>query len=406
MCAATSMPASSRFLPENLVLSLRACANDCQIAPDVPIRHHILGEKSDMTFSVWTFLGIVAILLGVLSLALRFSVKWFWAAIIVVFGALSVASVYTDNDLLWGLESFPFGTPPPSGINFVFTIAFVSMLASVGLMWFRAFIVREIDSQSRNIALVLALIAITAHVLLVGMLQLWTLRDGGNTTATIFSTETWDVDSQSSSIRAVICLLIGFPLQQWYARKDPAIERNRWFVVTGGLIALGSLTMLGHTAYQPPTWLSHGMDFLHGVGASLWFGGLFGLILFLKRAFRDRNDALEAGRVLTTFSTWALYSVIMLAFSGGVIAVMVKDNVLDPTESDFATALFIKLLIALIPIALAAYNRFRLMPMLRQDPESAAAWSALRKITMAEIALLTVILLVTGRLVISSSGLT
>ena len=46
------------------------------------------------------------------------------------------------------------------------------------------------------------------------------------------------------------------------------------------------------------------------------------------------------------------------------------------------------------------------MPMLRQDPESAAAWSALRKITMAEIALLTVILVVTGRLVISSSGLT
>lgn len=359
-----------------------------------------------MTFSVWTFLGIVAILLGVLSLALRFSVKWFWAAIIAVFGALSVASVYTDNDLLWGLESFPFGTTPPAGLNFVFTIAFVSMLASVGLMWFRAFIVREIDARSRKIALILSLVAIAAQVLLVGLLQLWTLRDAGNSTATLFSAETWNVDSQSSSIRAVICLLIGFPLQQWYARKDPAIEQNRWFVVTGGLIALGSLTMLGHTAYQPPTWLSHGMDFLHGVGASLWFGGLLGLVLFLNSALRNRDDALEAGRVLTTFSTWALYSVMMLAFSGSVIAVMVKENVVDPKESDFATALSIKLLIGLIPIALAAYNRFRLMPMLRQDPESPKAWTTLRNITLAEIALLTVILVVTGRLVISSSGLT
>lgn len=359
-----------------------------------------------MTFSVWTFLGIVAILLGVLSLALRYSVKWFWAAIIVVFGALSIASVYSDNELLWGLESFPFGTTPPAGMNFVFSIAFVSMLASVGLLWFRAFIVRDIDAQSRKIALVFSLVALAAQGLLVGYLQLWTLRDGGDLSATLFSAETWNVDSQSSSIRAVICLLIGFPLQHWYARKDPAVERNRWFVVTGGLIALGSLTMIGHTAYQPPTWLSHGMDFIHGVGASLWFGGLIGLVLFLNHAFRNREDALEAGRVLTTFSTWALYSVIMLAFSGGVIAVMVKDNVLNPTESDFAKMLFIKLLIVLIPIALAVYNRFRLMPMLRQDPESPAAWSALRKIMLIEIALLTVILIVTGKLVISSSGLT
>lgn len=355
-----------------------------------------------MTFSVWTYLAIIAVLLGVLSLALRYSLKWFWAAIIVVFAALSVASVFTDNSLLWGLDSFPVDTASPAGMGLTFTIAYVTMLGSVGLMWFRAFIVRDIDSTSHRVALAFSAITIVAHVLLIGYLQLWNLRDAGDTSATMFSSQTWEIDSQSSSVRALVTLLVGLPLQHWFARKDPAVERNRWFVFTGGLLALGSLTVVGHTAYQPPTWLSHGMDFFHGVGAALWFGGLLGLVMFLRHAFRNRDNALEAGRVLTEFSKWALYSVIMLAFSGSVIAIMIKNDALAPTESDFASRLSIKLLVAIIPVALAAYNRFKLMPQLRQNPESPETWSSLRKTTIAEVVLLLVILVITGQLVIAS----
>src|SRR5688572_24321388 len=104
-----------------------------------------------MTFSIWLFIGIVAVLLGVLSLALRYSVKWFWAAIIAVFAILSIASISTDNTLLWGLESFPVNTDAPGGMSITFSIAYMAMLGSVGLMWFRAFIVRDIDKQSRRL---------------------------------------------------------------------------------------------------------------------------------------------------------------------------------------------------------------------------------------------------------------
>lgn len=355
-----------------------------------------------MTFSVWLFLAIVAVLLGVLSVALKYSVKWFWAAIILVFAVLSIASVSRDNHLLWGLNSFPKNVDPPAGMHWVETISLISMLGSVGLMWFRAFLVRDIDRQSHRIALVFSLIAIAAQTLLMGYIHLWELRDAGDTAATLFSARTWEIDSQSPSMRAVICLLIGFPLQHWYARKDPNVERNRWFVVTGGLIALGSLTVVGHTAYQDPTWLSHGMDFVHGVGASLWFGGLIGLALYLRAAFKSREDALKAGQVLSDFSTWALYSVMMLAFSGTVIAVMVKDDLLNPTESAFSKALSIKLLIVIVPICIAAFNRFKLLPMLKDDPESPAAWDALKKTTVAEIVMIVAILIVTGILVLAS----
>lgn len=355
-----------------------------------------------MSFSVWLFIAIVIVLFGVLSIAIRFSVKWFIAAIVLVFAALSAGSIASDNDLLWGLESFPVDTPHPAGMNVVQTIAYISMLGSVGIMWFRAFLVRNIDAQSHRIALVFSVIALVAHTLLIGYIQLWDLHAAGDTSATLFSARAWEVDSQASSVRAVICLLLGLPIQHWYARKDPNVERNRWFVVTGGLVALGSLTVVGHTAYQPPTWLSHGMDFLHGVGASLWFGGLIALALYLRGAFRDRKDAVEAGRVLTDFSTWAMYSVLMLAASGFVIAFMIKDDVTNPTESDFAKRLSIKLLLVLIPIGIAAYNRFKLMPQLKADPQSESAWSALRKTTLAEIIVILAILAVTGVLVLAS----
>lgn len=360
------------------------------------------GTGEPMTFSVWLFIGIVAVLLGVLWVALKYSVKWFWGAIIIVFAALSIASVFQDNHLLWGLDSFPLDTDRPSGMSATFTVAYVSMLGSVGIMWFRAFLVRDIDRQSHRIALAFSLITVAAHVLIIGYLSLWNLWAAGDTGATLFSSVTWEIDSQSSSVRALTCLLIGLPLQHWFARKDPNVERNRWFVVTGGLIGLGSLTVIGHTAYQDPTWLSHGMDFLHGVGAALWFGGLIALVLYFRRAFVTREDAVEAGRVLAQFSTWALYSVIMLAFSGITIAVMVKDDAFSPTESPFAKALSVKLLIVIIPIALAAYNRFRLMPQLKADPQSPEAWTILRKTVFGELIAIIAILIVTGVLVLSS----
>lgn len=333
---------------------------------------------------------------------MKFSVRWFLIIIGLIFAVLSVASIFADNNLLWGLDSFPLDTPSPSGMNLVQTIAYISMLGSVGLLWFRTFIVRSVDSQSLRLALVFSAVAVVAHIALIGFIRVWELHAAGDASVNLLNSKAWDVDPQGSSVRALTCLIIGFPLQHAFARKDPALERNRWLTITGGLIALGSLTVVGHTAYQPPTWVSHGMDFVHGVGASLWFGGLLGLVLFMRAAFRDRSSALDAARVLSEFSTAALYSVVALAVSGSVIAYVVKDDVLDLTGSPFAKALSVKLMLIIIPVTLAAYNRFRLIPQIQQDPDSTAAWVTLRKTIMVELVALFAILVVTGVLVLAS----
>ena len=328
---------------------------------------------------------------------MKFSARWLVAIIGLIFAVLSIASIMSGDDLLWGLDSFPH-TSPPAGMSVVVGLAYIGMLGSVGLMWFRAFVVKNVDRTSHRIALTLSVITFLLHVLLVGYIRLWEI---GGSTSDLFSADAWEVASSASSVRAVICLALGFPIQHLFARKDVRIERNRWGVVIGGLIALGSLTVVGHTAYQPPTWISHGMDFVHGVGASFWFGGLLGLVLFLQYAFRHKGDAVEAGRVVSDFSTYALFSVVALATSGVVMATIIKDDPFE-RESAFAKALIFKLLLVLIPISIAAYNRFRLLPRLQAEADSDGAWATLRRATMIEVGVVVVILMVTGFLVLAS----
>lgn len=329
---------------------------------------------------------------------MKFSVRWFLAIVGLIFVALSIASIIAEDDLLWGLDTFPLWSPP-TGMGIVVGVAYISMLASVGLLWFRAFVVGSVDRGSHKIAIGFSGISLILHILLIGYIQVWEMRGA---VSDLFTAEAWEVASSASSVRAVICLAIGFPIQHWFANRDVSREFNRWGVVMGGLIALGSLTVVGHTAYQPPTMVSHGMDFVHGVGAAFWFGGLLGLVLFLHRALYVRSDAKNVGRVMADFSNYALFCVIALAVSGSVMAFMVKDDPTELTDSAFSQALTLKLLLVIIPIVLAAYNRFKLMPQLEEKGNSTEIWEKLRRTALAEVGLLTVILLVTGYLVLQS----
>ncbi len=328
---------------------------------------------------------------------MKFSVRWMLAIIGLIFVVLSVASILSGDDLLWGLDSFPH-TSPPNGMAIVVGLAYITMLGSVGLMWFRAFVVKDVDRTSQRIALTFSIITFVLHVVLVGFIRIW---ETGGSTSDLLGANAWDVASSASSVRAVIALAVGLPIQHLFARKDMRVEINRWGVVLGGLIALGSLTVVGHTAYQSPTWISHGMDFVHGVGASFWFGGLIGLALFLRVAFRAKGNAAEAGRVISDFGTYALFSVIALAISGVVMASIIKDDLIE-RESAFGQTLMVKLLLVLIPIVIAAYNRFKLLPRLHGEADSTRAWALLRRTTMIEIAVVVAILMVTGFLVLAS----
>lgn len=329
---------------------------------------------------------------------MKWTVRRGVAIIIFIFVVLALASVASGNDLGFGLDYFPT-TPPPFGMGIVQGLAYISLLGSVGLLWFRGFVVGEIDERSNRLSIILTIVTVVLHVVLISFIRVW--EEGGDT-ASLLNPANWQVSPRASSIRALMALAIGLPIQHWFAISDVSIARNRWLMLVGSLIALGSLTVVGHTANLPPTWLTHGADFVHGVGAAFWFGGMLGLVLYLKGAFADRVDVARTGEVMSRFSSYALYCVVALALSGAAMSVAVKDNPLDFTGTAFARVLSLKLIIVIIPIALAAYNRFSLMPQLRREKDTDRAWSKLRRSTQVEVSLLTVILLITGFLVLQS----
>lgn len=307
------------------------------------------------------------------------------------------ASIAVHGGPLFDLDDFPL-TTPPAGMGVLQGLAYMSLLLSVGLMWFRAFCVGEIDSRSARISLVMGIITFVLHIVLVPFIRVWEV---GDSSAGIFDIENWKVSPWASSIRALAMLVIGLPLQQFFAQGDMSIAKNRRLLFLGGLIALGSLTVVGHTANLPPTILSHGSDFVHGMGAAFWFGGLIGLVLYLKRAFEERGEAGKAGAVLDRFSQLALLAVIGLAASGVVMSALVKSDPFDLTGTPFARVLIIKLLLVAIPILIAAYNRFKLMSHLEQG-ENDDAWARLRTAVTGEAVLLVAILAVTGFLVLQN----
>lgn len=302
------------------------------------------------------------------------------------------------------LDDFPL-TTPPAGMGIVQALAYITLVASAGLLWFRAFIVGHIDAANIRIAGVMAVITTLLHIILIPYIRVWEV---GDSSMGIFDPEAWRVSPWASSIRGVLMLVIGFPIQQYFARKPVTEGKNRWWVFLGGMIALGSLTVVGHTANLDPTWLTHGADFVHGVGAAFWFGGLLGLVRYLRDAFSGhRPDAprispLDAGAVLSTFSSMALFAVIALAASGVVMALKVGGTPPDIVETPFGKTLIVKLLILLIPLALAIWNRYKLLPALGRSASDQDAWGKLRTSVRVELLALTVLLGVTGFLVLQN----
>ncbi|HWV23211.1 MAG TPA: CopD family protein, partial [Thermomicrobiales bacterium] len=155
-------------------------------------------------------------------------------------------------------------------------------------------------------------------------------------------------------------------------------------------------------------YLMHGADFLHGAAGSFWFGGLVGLSLYLAAVLGKRDDGTApsgATTVVARFSFWAAIFFVGLALSGVVMAVRILGNWDALLHTTYGKVLIAKVLIVLLPLMLAAWNKFRLVPAVERAPDNASAWRHLRRTVLAEAAMLVVVLGVTGFLVLQNPNL-
>ncbi|WP_196279377.1 copper resistance CopC/CopD family protein [Catellatospora vulcania] len=184
-------------------------------------------------------------------------------------------------------------------------------------------------------------------------------------------------------------------------RETYRLERAGRSALTaaGAALALGSLALVGHTRTFGPAWLVLAADLLHVATAAVWLGGLTGLVLTLARA--AAIPAAAAGRTVAAFSRLAALLLAVLAAAGTVLAWRILGSWAALTGTAYGRSLLVKIGIAAVVVAVAAYNRWRLVPRLGVDTDGRAR-RRLSATVRAEALLLSAAVAVTGVLVTQS----
>jgi copper transport protein len=187
---------------------------------------------------------------------------------------------------------------------------------------------------------------------------------------------------------ALVALLVDKPAQQ--RRSVAALV-----ALSGALAAAAAVLVLpgtaGHAAQTAPRALSVLLDSLHLVSASIWIGGLLGLLVLWASLPANRRVAGLAVSV-PRFSKVAFLSVLVL-FSSGVAATILHLPVLSALwQTSYGKVILIKLGLLLATMPLAAANLLRTKPQLAAAREhtqlGAPAAKRLRGLVSGESALI------------------
>jgi copper transport protein len=116
-------------------------------------------------------------------------------------------------------------------------------------------------------------------------------------------------------------------------------------------------TIAGHALDRGRSWLEVPVDLLHVAAASIWLGGLVGLVLLL----RGRG---ERQRLLRRFSNLALTSVLVLAATGVIRAFSELRSVGQLWSTGYGRVLLVKTALLGVLVALGWLNRYRFVPRL------------------------------------------
>lgn len=166
----------------------------------------------------------------------------------------------------------------------------------------------------------------------------------------------------------------------------------------GAGLAVWSPALVGHTRAYEPVSLLVLTDALHLSAGAVWLGGLAGLAIVLPSlAGREREGAL----MLSRFSTVAAGLLGVLAAAGVLLGWRILGSWGGLWETTYGRLLLVKVGIALVVGAVAAFNRYRVLPRVGDGPHEARrrATYAVRRVVLLEAALLVGLLGVTGFLV-------
>ncbi|MEU5875321.1 copper resistance protein CopC [Glycomyces sp. NPDC047369] len=317
--------------------------------------------------------------------------------------------ISADSHPISGVLSFTVGTgtpPPPTDetaapepdrpwavqtLNIAF---YAGLLVCVGYALFRTAIARDLASARPRHRLLRAsgALAVLAAALAVpvGALDL-----AGRPLTDLPYLGTWTRTVQTGAVAVLAATTVGVLLSCLGTMRSG----RRWStpaVLAGAATALLAPVLIGHSMAFGPRWLMIAADAVHLATAAIWIGGITGVCIVLLRRHHSRAE--DAATVVARFSTWAGYSVAALGASGIAMGWAIHRTWASLFESDHGRVLLVKLGLVAVALALAGWNRYRLVPLIRgTDP--ATGLTRLRRTVRTEAAVLAAIIAVTGILV-------
>ncbi|GAB3164272.1 copper resistance protein CopC [Myceligenerans halotolerans] len=266
-------------------------------------------------------------------------------------------------------------------------------------------VLRRRIQRVRRWALLVAGVALAAAVPLTAAWQ------AGAGLGAVADPATWAAGIMSDTAAAGALGLTGLvvaTLAAPRAGRETRAVRSAGLALGGSALALGALLLVGHTRTFGPPWLVLAADVLHVSAGAVWLGGVVGLALVLAPSalLEPRRAAVTVAR----FSALGAWLVLALALTGVTLGWRILGTVDALVGTAYGRSLLVKTALALCVVAIAAWNRYRLVPaaaVAERGPAAAGSPGAvarrrLGRTVAAEAVLLGLVLAVTGVLVSNS----
>lgn len=162
----------------------------------------------------------------------------------------------------------------------------------------------------------------------------------------------------------------------------------------GALAVVCSFPLVGHTRFDDVA-LGFAADIVHVGAAAVWTGGL----AFLLVARRPADDARTRAALVARFSSLATVSIVAVGLAGLALSWTEVRALRALTSTAFGWTLVAKVALVALVAAAGAYNHFRLVPVLAEDPDDRASARRLTRSVRIELVGVAVALAVTAVLV-------
>lgn len=304
---------------------------------------------------------------------------------------LSWRVISADGHPVGGSVVFSIGAPsgqPPSGamphadpavrlaLWAVKTAIYLGIAIGIGGAFFRAWIVPPIAEravrggigdraqgvwQAEPFILAVAIAGLGATALSVGLQGLdaleLPLKEIGRTAA-------WETGLATSyGLTAIVLAFALFAAVFSCAAPSATLSRVLALIALAG--AGIALALSGHASNAEPRWLNRPAVFVHGVSMAFWVGALLPLWFAVRSG--KQGDA-----TLTRFSSVIAIPLALLAGSGAWLATVQLGRIDALWTTDYGRVLVGKLIAVTALLALAAANRYRIVPRLHTNGTVAA----------------------------------